>query len=178
LLSGIDLKVTTGDSLLITGASGKGKSTLLRCLAGLWPYAQGTLSLPDTARSLFVSQKPYLPLGTLRQALYYPAVPKWQDAKLDEVLGLCGLSHLKPRMDEVALWSQILSLGEQQRLAFARVLLCKPDFIFLDEATSALDEHAQMQLYSLLGQYLPQSAVVSVGHRESLRQFHKSEKSF
>jgi vitamin B12/bleomycin/antimicrobial peptide transport system ATP-binding/permease protein len=176
LLKDIELHVKPGDSLLITGPSGIGKSTLLRCLAGLWPFMEGRLELPAQERMMFVPQKPYLPLGSLREVLCYPAQTQWNDDVLRDILETCRLGHLAGRLDEVALWSHMLSLGEQQRVAFARILLIKPDFLFLDEATSALDEKTQNMLYSLIKERLVQTALVSVGHRDSLRTFHVVEK--
>lgn len=176
LLEHIDLSLKLGDSLLISGKSGSGKSTLLRTLAGLWPYAQGKLTLPAYDRMLFIPQKPYLPLGTLREVLCYPGATLHDDAALTELLSLCLLEHLTGRLDEENSWSHILSLGEQQRVAFARVLLIRPDFILLDEATSALDEAGETHLYGLLKEKLPGAAVISVGHRSSLRAWHAQEK--
>lgn len=176
LIRHMSLNISKGDALLITGASGKGKSTLLRALAGLWPYLEGKLVLPDESRMMFIPQKPYLPLGTLRQALYYPAMMQWNDSHVKEVLKQCRLEHLESRLDEVAQWSNILSLGEQQRVAFARILLDKPEFLFLDESTSALDEDTEKALYKLIKDQLPEVALVSVGHRESLKPFHAIEK--
>jgi putative ATP-binding cassette transporter len=174
LLKDINLTITPGHSLLITGASGAGKSTLLRTLAGLWPYAQGRLSIP-TAPMLFLPQKPYLPLGSLREVLCYPSPPLADDAALIAVLTACRLGHLTPLLDKVDYWSYILSLGEQQRIAFARILLARPDFVFMDEATSALDETAEAHLYTLIKSTLPNVAMVSVGHRPALRTWHEEE---
>ncbi|MDE3059896.1 MAG: ABC transporter ATP-binding protein/permease [Pseudomonadota bacterium] len=175
LLNRLNLAIRPGDTLLITGRSGSGKSTLLRTLAGLWPFVEGELTLPAHASMLFVPQKPYLPLGTLRQSLYYPNAPQAEDSQLDEILSLCRLEHLKPRMDDSDLWSHILSLGEQQRIAFARILLVQPEFVFLDETTSALDESLEAHLYETLASRLPRAAIVSVGHRSTLRKWHKNE---
>jgi putative ATP-binding cassette transporter len=175
LLENINLSVAPGDRLLITGISGVGKSTLLRLLSGIWPFAQGSLTQPDHAHTLFVPQKPYLPLGTLRQALCYPSAPDIGDEQLHAILSLCELDALSNRLDEPNQWSQVLSLGEQQRVAFARILIAHPDFIFLDEATSALDEKAEAYFYAMLKEKLPQAAVVSVGHRGTLREWHTRE---
>jgi putative ATP-binding cassette transporter len=177
LLKSIDMTIKPGDSLLVTGASGSGKSTLLRALAGLWPFLEGRLMLPDADSMMFVPQKPYLPLGSLREVLYYPQAAFKDDHELRQVLSLCQLDHLIEQLDAVEHWSQILSLGEQQRVAFARILLVKPAFLFMDEATSALDEPAEAYLYGVLKSKLPDIALVSVGHRSSLKAWHKTEKA-
>jgi putative ATP-binding cassette transporter len=174
LLEHVNLAVGPGDALLVTGRSGSGKSTLLRTLAGLWPFAEGRLSVPDTS-PMFVPQKPYLPLGTLRQVLCYPDAPTLPDERLREVFSLCRLDHLAGKLDETGLWSHVLSPGEQQRIAFARILLARPDFLFLDEATSALDAATEAHLYGMLKERLPGVALISVGHREALRAWHGSE---
>lgn len=177
LLEGVNLDIGRGSSLLITGASGTGKSTLLRALAGLWPFVEGGCALPQSTAMLFLPQKPYLPLGTLREVLCYPLAADISDEELREALSLCRLGQLSGRLDEFDQWSHILSLGEQQRVAFARILIMKPDFIFMDEATSALDEDAEESLYSMLKDKLPQAAIISVGHRSSLRRWHETEKA-
>ncbi|MBQ7454552.1 MAG: ATP-binding cassette domain-containing protein, partial [Selenomonadaceae bacterium] len=160
-----------------TGESGCGKSTLLRTLAGIWAHASGEISLPQNSRVMFLPQKPYLPLGTLRRALIYPAAEKNapSDEKLKEILKIVDLPALIDKIDVADDWSRILSLGEQQRLAFARVLLYSPDYIFLDEATSALDEPREMEMYKLLREKLPKVTVVSVGHRSTLFSLHDVE---
>lgn len=162
-----------GDRLLIQGPSGSGKSTLLRALAGLWPYAAGTVSYPDSGPVLFLSQKPYLPIGSLRDALLYPN-PHAQcvTTELHNLLAMVHLGHLIERLDDVEPWSHILSLGEQQRIAFIRAFLIRPRLLFLDEATSALDVAAENRLYSTLISHFPEMIVVSVGHRESLARHH------
>ena len=175
LLENCSLTLPAGSRLLVTGSSGCGKSTLLRTLAGIWPYGKGKLSLQKNSRLLFLPQKPYLPLGSLRRALYYPGTAAGSDAALQAVLVKVGLDKLVTRLDEVDDWSRILSLGEQQRLAFARVLLQKPDWVFLDEATSALDEPREAEVYELLKKELPQMGVVSVGHRSTLYAQHEQE---
>jgi putative ATP-binding cassette transporter len=171
LLKDLSLCLRPGQALLVQGVSGVGKTTLLRALAGLWPYTQGRVSGPQGAEALFVPQRPYLPLGSLRTTLAYPASPG-EDTRLREALQQVQLGHLRDRLDDVADWSHILSLGEQQRLAFARVLLNRPRIVFLDEATSATDEGLEHALYLLLRHELPDCMLVSVGHRSTLNAFH------
>lgn len=177
LLKKLSLELQNTKSLIVTGASGCGKSTLLRTLAGIWAYASGEISLPSNARVMFLPQKPYLPLGTLRRALIYPAAEKNSppDDKLKKVLQQVDLPALIDKLDAADDWSRILSLGEQQRLAFARVLLAAPDYIFLDEATSALDEPREIEMYELLREELPKVTIVSVGHRSTLFNLHDVE---
>lgn len=174
LLSGLDLALEPGDALLIRGPSGAGKTTLLRAMAGLWPFAEGEVIRPQGAQALFLSQRPYLPLGSLRAALYYPAPAEPGEAAA-EVLRRCQLGHLSARLDDEDDWSRILSLGEQQRLAIGRALIARPAAIFLDESSSAMDEGLEHAMYSLLREALPQTILVSVGHRSSLLAFHRYE---
>jgi putative ATP-binding cassette transporter len=159
--------------VLITGASGSGKSTLFRALAGIWPFGRGTIGIAAGRRALFLPQRPYLPLGTLRRAVCYPldaaAVP---EVMVREALEAVGLGHLGARLDEEDAWDRRLSGGEQQRLAFARVLLAKPDFLFLDEATASLDPAAEETLYRLLRARLPETAILSIAHRPAVARFH------
>jgi vitamin B12/bleomycin/antimicrobial peptide transport system ATP-binding/permease protein len=172
LRSDIALAAAPTNPLLITGASGSGKSTLLRAIAGLWPFGRGRIRVED-GRALFLPQRPYLPLGTLADALVYPhAAADFARDKLIEALRMVGLPDLVDRLDEDENWAQRLSIGEQQRLAFARVLLARPEIVFLDEATSALDEAAEMSLYRLLREASWQPTIVSVGHHGTLRRFH------
>lgn len=173
LLSDLHLSLVKGDSLIIRGRSGSGKTTLLRAIAGLWPYVAGKVLRP-IEQVLFLSQKPYLPLGTLRTALYYPKSAEAGD-EAAEILRQCQLSHLVARLDQEADWSSMLSLGEQQRLAIGRALLSRAELIFLDEASSAMDEGLEYAMYQLLRQSLPHSIIVSVGHRSSLLDFHNKE---
>lgn len=173
LLRNLDLSLRPGQALLIKGPSGSGKTTLLRAVAGLWPYARGTVRRPRGAAALFLSQRPYLPLGSLRDAVAYPG-QAWagDDARLASALRSVNLGHLVDRLDHEADWSRILSIGEQQRVAFARVLFNRPAIVFLDEATSATDEGLEHMLYGLLREQLPLAMLVSVGHRGTLDAFH------
>lgn len=172
----LSIAVPAGKRLLISGGSGAGKSTLLRAIAGIWPYGTGEISLPTGWRTMFLPQRPYLPLGSLRRAIYYPQpVPENTDDNLAVLLERFGLQKLAGQLDTVDDWSRILSLGEQQRLAFIRILLLRPDIVFLDESTSALDEPREAQAYEILHQMLPQMAVVSVGHRSSLLNCHDKQ---
>ena len=172
----LSIAVPAGKRLLISGGSGAGKSTLLRAIAGIWPYGTGEISLPTGWRTMFLPQRPYLPLGSLRRAIYYPQpVPENIDDNLAGLLERFGLQKLADQLDAVDDWSRILSLGEQQRLAFIRILLLRPDIVFLDESTSALDEPREAQAYEILHQLLPQMAVVSVGHRSSLLHCHDKQ---
>ena len=173
LLEGATLDFQPGDSALISGPSGVGKSTLFRAIAGIWPFGTGDISLPRDGRVLFLPQKPYLPIGTLREVVSYPTPPGGiDDTALREALDAVGLSALTGRLGERAHWALALSPGEQQRIAFARALVQKPAWLFLDEATSALDEESEVRLYTLLRARLPGVTVVSVGHRSTLRPFH------
>ncbi|PYC18911.1 ABC transporter ATP-binding protein/permease [Pseudomonas mosselii] len=173
LIADLDLNLHSGQALLIKGPSGSGKTTLLRALAGLWPYAEGEVRRPQGTQALFLSQRPYLPLGDLRTGIAYPAqgVPG-DDARMQQALRQVNLAHLAERLDEQRDWSRILSLGEQQRLAFSRVLFNRPQVVFLDESTSAMDEGLEHALYSLLRAELPATLLVSVGHRSTLAGFH------
>ncbi len=178
LIKNLKLDIEPGTRLLVTGPSGCGKSTLMRAMAGIWPFCTGTILLPERSSIMFLPQKPYLPLGTLSEGLCYPHARAYGEEDLKEALFLCGLQDLIGAMDKTEDWSHELSLGEQQRLAFARVLLAKPDFIFLDEATASLDEKSEAVLYGLLQSKLPHSAVTSVGHRSSLLAWHSERLTF
>ena len=174
LMQDIRIEIPRGDKVLISGPSGSGKTTLFRVLAGLWPFATGTLRVPAGASVLFLSQKPYLPLGTLREAVAFPQAPAaFTDGEIKAALADMRLSHLAHRLDEDENWSMSLSVGEQQRVAIARALLNKPDWLFMDEATSALDEETERHVYELVTQRLAPSAIVSIAHRPSLAAYHR-----
>ncbi len=169
-----DLAFTPGESVLISGRSGSGKSTLFRALAGIWPYGRGRIGLPCTGRLLFLPQKPYLPIAALRDVVAYPAAAEsFPDSALRDALTVCGVGALADRLDLVEHWGQCLSPGEQQRVAVARAVLNQPDWLFLDEATSACDPDTEARLYSVLRERLPNTTVISIGHRGSLHQFHQ-----
>jgi putative ATP-binding cassette transporter len=171
LLADVTLEINPGDRILILGESGSGKTSLFRAIAGLWPVASGTLVRPHRAHSLFVPQKSYMPLGTLRDVLTYPK-HGLSDADLLPLLADLGVPEWGSRLNEIAHWGQQLSLGEQQRVAIMRVLLMRPMFLFLDEATSALDESLEATVYLMLKSSLPSTAIVSIGHRSTLAAFH------
>ena len=173
LIEGLSAKVEAGEKLLITGPSGSGKTTLFRALAGLWPFGKGDIHVPE-GRALFLPQRPYLPIGTLRHAIAYPGHSRdFADHAVGDTLDEVNLGHLKSRLDENANWSMELSLGEQQRLAIARALLLKPDWLYLDEATAALDAANEQQMYKLLIDRLPKAAILSIAHRPEVARFHR-----
>jgi vitamin B12/bleomycin/antimicrobial peptide transport system ATP-binding/permease protein len=174
LLGHVECSLRRGQHALLTGPSGSGKSTLFRALAGIWPFGHGRVQVPAGATTLFLPQRPYLPLGTLRDVVAYPrGAQSVTDADVRSALQACGLEHLCASLDEEHRWSQRLSPGEQQRLAFARVLINKPDWLFLDEATSALDEELERKVYALVREQLPATTMVSIAHRPTVANFHQ-----
>ncbi len=174
LLAGASETLAAGERVLVRGPSGSGKSTLFRALAGIWPFGRGRIRTPRGFAPLFLPQRPYFPIGTLRESVTYPAKPgSFDDAQLRTTLGDVGLTHLAGRLDETAQWNQQLSGGEQQRVAFARALLLRPKWLFLDEATANLDPAAEAELYALLNERLPETAIVSIAHRPELDRHHQ-----
>ena len=173
LLENISFTLHPGHNVLIKGVSGSGKSTLLRAISGIWPFVDGKIFLPERDKLMFIPQKSYLPLGTLRAALNYPGNKPIDDTELIYLMDLCQIGYLKDKLDLEADWSHVLSAGEQQRLAFVRAHIQQPQWLFLDEATSALDEDTEANMYSLLQERLQQTTVVSVGHRSTLNKYHE-----
>jgi putative ATP-binding cassette transporter len=167
-----ELNIRAGERWLIRGHSGAGKSTLLRALAGLWPHGSGEIALPDGTK-MFLPQQSYLPIGSLRACLCYPSDEQWfGTGECSEALHTVGLEALTDSLKEHEQWDKRLSPGEQQRLAFARVLLHKPDWLFLDESTASLDPANEAAMYGLLAERLPNVTIVSVAHREGVAAFH------
>lgn len=173
LLENISFTLHPGHNVLIKGVSGSGKSTLLRAISGIWPFVDGKIFLPERDKLMFIPQRSYLPLGTLRAALNYPGNKPIDDTELIYLMDLCQIGYLKDKLDLEADWSHVLSVGEQQRLAFVRAYIQQPQWLFLDEATSALDEDTEANMYSLLQERLQQTTVVSVGHRSTLNKYHE-----
>lgn len=170
IISSASCSIKSGEHVILKGPSGSGKSTLLRTLAGFWPYVKGHISMPAPSEMMFIPQRPYIPMGTSAEAASYPLETADEEI-LSPLLVECGLSHLMEKTDTEADWSHILSLGEQQKLAFVRVFLRKPKWVFLDEATSAMDEETEEKMYRLLTA-LPGTTVISIGHRSTLDKWH------
>ena len=166
-------EIRRGERVLIKGESGSGKSTLFRAIAGLWPWGTGKILLPPRHSMEFMPQRPYLPLGTLRGAVTYPAGPdEYDNGKIEDSLRRVGLEEFVPLLDKEERWDKAMSLGQQQRLAFARLLLHRPSWIFLDEATAALDDENQGVVMSIFDEELPEATIISIGHRPGLEAFH------
>ncbi|HTF46959.1 MAG TPA: ATP-binding cassette domain-containing protein, partial [Pseudonocardia sp.] len=173
LVNDLSMDLESGAALVVKGSSGTGKTTVLRSLAGYWPYATGTVARPTGRGVLFLSQQPYLPFGTLRHALTYPEPPEFVTTeRAQEVLRQVFLAHLVDSVDEEDTWWRILSPGEQQRIGFARILINRPSVAFLDESTSSIDEGLEFALYTLIREQLPDCTLFSVGHRSTLNQLH------
>jgi putative ATP-binding cassette transporter len=176
LLTNVNLEFMHGKNYWLKGASGLGKSTFIRSIAGIWPYGSGEITLPDQKSIMFLPQKFYMPIGTLREALVFPdKVLHASDEELKALLHDVDMDRLKTQLHDVKPWSETLSSGELQRIAFMRVLLQKPDWVVLDESTSALDLRNEKKMYELLKDRLPNCSVISVGHRPSLAEYHDHE---
>jgi putative ATP-binding cassette transporter len=173
VLQNVSFTLQPGTNVLIKGVSGSGKSTLLRALAGIWPYVKGNLEIPSEDKLMFIPQRPYLPLGTLKESLLYPGTESRTDEELKQLMEDCCIGYLYDKLYMEADWSHVLSVGEQQRLAFVRALIYKPVWLFLDEASSALDEETEAKVYTLLMEEAPQTTLVSVGHRSTLNKYHE-----
>jgi len=172
LLDRVTVTLPRDGHTVVTGRSGSGKSTLFRALAGIWPFGSGSVALPE-GRAMFLPQKPYIPLGTLRRVISYPAAEDaYVQADIEQALTDAGLGRLFPLLDADEPWSQRLSGGEQQRLAMARALLTRPDWLFLDEATASLDLEGELELYATLRRRLPDAAIVSIAHRPEVAALH------
>ena len=168
-----EVVIEPGERVLVAGESGSGKSTLVRAIAGLWPWGDGSVNFHADKRLFMLPQRPYIPSGTLRRAVAYPAAAdNWTLEKINAALDKVGLDYLNDKIEEDAPWDQTLSGGEKQRLAFARLLLHAPDIIVLDEATSALDEKSQDKMMEMLIHELPEVTIISVAHRAELEAFH------
>jgi putative ATP-binding cassette transporter len=175
VLDGASFAVAPGERILLSGPSGAGKSTLFRAIAGIWPFGRGRVQAPEEARVLFLPQKPYLPIASLREVVSYPAGPgTFSDDEIGLVLRQCRLEAFADRLDDAGNWALRMSLGEQQRLAVARALLHRPDWLFLDEATASLDETTETHIYALLRERLPGTAIVSIAHRPTLAAHHQT----
>jgi vitamin B12/bleomycin/antimicrobial peptide transport system ATP-binding/permease protein len=172
MINDASLSIAMGEKVILTGESGSGKSILIRALAGLWPWGSGSIRVPDDVKISFVPQRPYLPLGTLRQALLYPEEREIDQESIEAAMRRCGLGYLIKELDKEARWDQTLSGGERQRVAFTRLLIQKPQIIIMDEATSALDEDSQFSLLTLLHHELAPATVISVAHRSGIEEFH------
>ncbi|MDF2875796.1 MAG: bacA 1 [Sporomusa sp.] len=174
LINNLTLELRPRESILITGPSGCGKTTLLKTLSGIWPFFDGKITLPSEKKMLFLPQKPYLPIGSLRQAILYPyRMANTTNMTIKELLTSCGLCSLLQHLDREADWSKLLSLGELQRISIARAILHQPEWLFLDETTSCVDTRMEQAMYRILKEKLPKASFISIGHRDTLRAYHQ-----
>jgi putative ATP-binding cassette transporter len=179
LVTANDISIGLGDRVLVSGPSGAGKSTLFRALGGIWPFGEGTITVPKDAKVMMLPQRPYFPIAPLAAAVAYPAEPgQFDSEQVAKLIAAVGLPALAARIDEEAHWNRMLSLGEQQRLGVARAILHAPDYLFLDEATASLDEPSEAALYKLLDERLGHATIVSIGHRATLAAFHRRRLTF
>ena len=173
LVSADGFSIHNHERILVTGPSGAGKSTLFRAIAGVWPLGSGSVVVPANATLMMLPQRPYFPVGPLKDVVAYPAQADAFGAdRIKDALMSVGLGQFAQRLDEEAHWNRMLSLGEQQRLGLARALLFAPQYLFLDEATASLDEASEAALYRLIEEKLPDTTIVSIGHRSTLTAFH------
>ncbi len=174
LISGGRIALAPGERVLVSGPSGAGKSTMFRAIGGIWPYGSGRIQIPAKSKVMILPQKPYLPIGTLAEAVTFPrSVDEWKREEVEQVMKDVGLGAWVGRLDEPGHWTMALSGGEQQQIGIARALLLKPDVLMLDEATASLDEASESRLYNLLRGALPQTTIVSIAHRSTLRTMHE-----
>ncbi len=174
LINNLTLELRPGESLLITGPSGCGKTTLLKTLSGIWPFFAGKITLPAAEKMLFLPQKPYLPIGSLRKAILYPhSMANVSNLTIQGLLTTCGLCSLQQHLGREADWSKLLSMGELQRLSIARAILHQPEWLFLDETTSCIDTRMEQAMYRILKEKLPKTAFISIGHRDTLKDYHR-----
>jgi len=173
IVAGTAFIIKPGDQVLVTGPSGSGKSTMFRALAGIWPFGRGRVRIPAGAKVMFLPQKPYMPTGTLREVVSYPSpADAFPDGEIARVLAAVRLEGLGARLGETENWAMQMSGGEQQKIALARALLHRPDWLFLDEATSALDEETERAAYRLIAEEMPGATVVSIAHRGGIADYH------
>jgi putative ATP-binding cassette transporter len=179
LLDGVNARIAPGERVALLGPLGSGKTALLRALAGIWPFGRGRITLPRGDRVFIVPPRPFLPIGTLREAASFPSPPgAFPDAKIREVLLALDLPHLADRLDDVENWEQLLSTGEEQRLGLARAFLQEPDWLLIDNATVGLDDAGERRVYALLAERLPRTTVISIAHRPELGRYHARHWTF
>jgi vitamin B12/bleomycin/antimicrobial peptide transport system ATP-binding/permease protein len=172
----MDAELDAGEHIAVLGPAGVAKTTLFRAMAGIWPFGSGEIELPEHARSLFLPHQPYLPIGSLREAVSYPSpVGTFSDEQITDALRVIGLDHLVHRLDDTEPWEQQLSIDEQQRLTFARIFLQRPDWIYMDDATGALDEAMEKQVYGILAKHLPGAAVLSITNRPTVAGYNQCQ---
>jgi putative ATP-binding cassette transporter len=179
LLANCSFCIERGERVVVSGPNGSGKSTLFRAIANMWPFGRGLIHVPATGKLLFLPQRAYNPIASLREAISYPAqLGAFTDIEIGDALSAVGLGRFATRLDEIQDWGSRMSGGEQQRLAIARAVLHHPEWLFLDEATAALDEEGEREMYELLLRQLPDSSIVSIAHRSQVAHFHSTRLIF